>query len=536
MSESTSSLKKGIQKGNTTSLTKTPIVRIGLKEKRDSLEFRTRGSFSIINNEGVAILKNMITPEKWRIKVERQYRAKYAYNILINKFDAYDRAEELTYRLIEKGIGAQITTIGDEFWYEKKVVNDNSQYRVIVDNFETEQEARSFADMNLNNYQTSIIKQKIKEPGALLEVYDFDFEKVTEAENLIRLVPGSDDVITNLYEFQNEQNGQHKTDKFRSFQGALEFRCDDDGRLLIINETPLEKYVESVITSAVPGNLPLDSLKALATTVRSKSIAGLGIQHYNDPFDFCDRDHCSAFYGVKNKSGNITKAVQETLGEVIVKDQNIYDADFNMICGGISEARHTTDLANPYKDVTSFFDSTNDNLYEKFGELDDNKNIRKWIDAEPDVHCNMSGINGSNHFQKYFRWETTFSRKELEDIISEKEARLIGILYDIIPVKRNKAGKLIEMEIIASNVNLILSGQRNIREYLAPQMLNSACFYILKEYDDEGLPYAFIFRGAGRGHGIGLCLAGSVSMAHNGVNYKTILNHYFKETKVRKIY
>ncbi len=536
MSESRSSAITGVQKGNKTSLTKTPIVRIGLKEKKESVEFKLNGKFSVFNNEGVAILKNMITPNKWRIKVEFSYPAKYAFNILLKKYDDYRQAEDLMYELIEKGLGAQITTIGDEFYYDKKVINDNRQYWVIIDGFNKEQEARFFAELNLKNYKTTIIREKIKEPGAVIEIYDFDFEKVAEAENVLRIVPETDNVIANLYDFTNEPDEQQRKAQYRSFQGVLEFRCDDDGKLIIINETPIEKYVESVVAYAVPLDLPRESFKALAMTIRSKSIAGLRIKHHNDPFDLCATAHCNYFVGIKNNSENVTSAIKETVGEVIIKEQNIYDADFNMVCGGVTEQKCTAELAAMNSEMTSAFDSMDGELVDQFGDLSDENNIRKWIDTEPAVYCNLISANGFNQFQKYFRWETTFSRKELEDIISEKENRLIGVLYDIIPIKRNKAGRLVEMEIIASNVNLVLSSEAAIRGYLAPQMLNSSCFYILKEYDEEGLPFAFTFRGAGNGHGVGMCVAGAISMANEGKNYKLILKHYFKETTVKKIY
>ena len=92
------------------------------------------------------------------------------------------------------------------------------------------------------------------------------------------------------------------------------------------------------------------------------------------------------------------------------------------------------------------------------------------------------------------------------------------------------------MEIIASNVNLILKEEMNIRKTLSPTILNSTCFYVDKEIDEDGIPYSFTIRGAGKGCGTGLCQTGAIAMALQKCDYKQILNHYLKGTKIKRIY
>ena len=44
------------------------------------------------------------------------------------------------------------------------------------------------------------------------------------------------------------------------------------------------------------------------------------------------------------------------------------------------------------------------------------------------------------------------------------------------------------------------------------------------------------FRGAGFGHGVGMCQTGAVGMAETGKTYQQILRHYYPNTVLRKLW
>jgi len=47
---------------------------------------------------------------------------------------------------------------------------------------------------------------------------------------------------------------------------------------------------------------------------------------------------------------------------------------------------------------------------------------------------------------------------------------------------------------------------------------------------------AFVFRGGGWGHGVGLCQTGAIGRAEAGQDYRAILRHYFNGAEVARIY
>jgi SpoIID/LytB domain protein len=75
-----------------------------------------------------------------------------------------------------------------------------------------------------------------------------------------------------------------------------------------------------------------------------------------------------------------------------------------------------------------------------------------------------------------------------------------------------------------------------IRRMLSKSHLYSSCFYVKKETDVDGNAVKFILKGAGWGHGVGLCQVGATVMALKGYDYKQILKHYYKNSQLIKLY
>ncbi len=516
-----------------------PILRIGLIEHRDSVEFRLNGRFSVVNAQGISILKDVASSVKWRVKIAHYSPAKYIYHILLGKFPDRYSAQELEYKLIEKGIGNRIKIRGGKLYYNDQVVNDNTQYWVVVDDLNSDQEAQAFAKQRLPEFSYQISKEKIHEPHALFELFDSEFEKLGESENVIRIVPESPEVLTYIYDLIGESDQQTRPVKYRSLSGPLEFRCTDDGRIIIICELPLEKYVESVVALEGKAGLPAEVIQAQAVAVRSKTIASLGIKHHEDTFHLCSGAHCQVFNGLVQTPDTVSKAVEETFGKVLCNDRQVIDANYSLICGGFTEAYHTLHqdgMTDPYPSV---FCGNDKNKNQGDMDLTDHSQIDKWVREAPDVYCNLAILPTSkqvNYLLQHFRWHIYYDRQELEEIISTKVGHAIGTLFDIIPVRRGASGRIFEIEILASNKNILLAGEQKICQTLGNERLPSTCFVVDRQFDEEGFPLSFTFFGAGSGHGVGLCQAGGVAMALQGKKYTEILSHYFKGIEVKKIY
>lgn len=516
-----------------------PILRIGLIENRDFIEFRLNGRFSAFNDQGVSILKDVASTVKWRVKIVQHSMPKYIYNILLGKFLDRQAAQDLEYQLIEKGIGTRIKIRGGKLFYNDRVVNDNTQFWVVIDDLNSEQEALTFAKQRLSDFSYQIIKEKVNEPHAILELFDSEFEKLGEAENVIRIVPESPEVMTFIYDLMSEDEISNRVAKYRSFVGPLEFRSSNDGKIIIVCELPLEKYVESVTSLLVKPEFPLAAVQAQAIAIRSKTIASLGIKHVEDTFHLCSSTHCQFFNGLVQSSEIVTKAIRGTMGMVLKNGRQVIDANYSLICGGHTESYHTLNeegFGDPYPPI---YDGPNDLQIIQNLDLATDENLNKWVQDTPDVFCNLLKVesgNHLNHIRKQFRWQISYERQELEEILSTKTGYNIGVLYDIIPIRRGTSGRILEIEVLASNQNIVLNNEQTICQTFANDRLPSSCFGIERQFDDNGFPIQFIFYGAGSGHGVGYCQAGGIAMAFQGKSHHEILSHYFKGIDLKKIY
>lgn len=517
-----------------------PILRIGLMENRDSVEFKATGRFSVLNDQGVPILNEVASPVKWRVKITPKQPAKYVYNILLGKFMKRHEAHELEYQLIERGIGTRIKSLGGKLYYGDRVVNENAQCWVVVDGLPSEEDAQKFARERLNNFTYRIEREKIHEPLAKLELFDSEFEKLGETENVIRIVPESPNVFTYVYDTGNECDFQHSASRHRMFLGPIEFRSTNEGKILIVCEMPLEKYIESVVALEVKPEYPIELIKAQAITVRSRTIASLGVKHSDDMFHLCAGAHCQVFTGIRELPEDFLKAVQQTMGIVLRNDQGVIDANSTLVCGGHTEAPHNIMEEGNLDPFPAIFDGANARHVDAPLDLTLEENLRQWVREEPDVYCNLSNVHDANNqfqsLRSHFRWRVSHDRNELAQIINSATGNDIGDLFDIVPVQYGVSGRIFELEILASNKNMVLKGEHNIRKMLSPGGLPSSCFCIESQMDDDGFPISFTFKGAGNGHGVGLCQAGAINMALQGKDHADILSHYFQNVELRKIY
>ncbi len=85
---------------------------------------------------------------------------------------------------------------------------------------------------------------------------------------------------------------------------------------------------------------------------------------------------------------------------------------------------------------------------------------------------------------------------------------------------------------------MVIGKELEIRRTLSTSHLYSSAFIVERHDVDPAtnLPGRFILRGAGWGHGVGLCQIGAAVMGAKGYDYTQILNHYYPGADITKVY
>ncbi len=339
------------------------------------------------------------------------------------------------------------------------------------------------------------------------------------------------------------------------------------GELRAINELDIEDYLHSVISSEMSATSSLEFLKAHAVISRSwllaqqekkQSLAGEKqtyvsafrtetsyIRWYDREdhlhFDVCADDHCQRYQGIQRiTTPSVYQAIQETRGEILTYEGRICDARFSKCCGGISEKFENVWENQPHPYLTSIYDSPS---AERIPDLRQEQEASKWINDRPAAFCNTTDprilkevLNEyDRETEDFFRWEVFYTAGEISALLQEKLGEDFGEIRDLIPVERGASGRLIRLKISGTRKSMVIGKELLIRKVLSPTHLYSSAFLVEKE-EENGQVKGFRLKGAGWGHGVGLCQIGAAVMGARGYTYREILRHYFPGSRLEKKY
>ena len=140
----------------------------------------------------------------------------------------------------------------------------------------------------------------------------------------------------------------------------------------------------------------------------------------------------------------------------------------------------------------------------------------------------------------YFRWSFRFTQAEITKIINQKCNTSFDTITSLKPLKRGVSGRITKLEISGKEneqfQNVQLNSEYEIRDALHPEFLYSSAFIIILDSDDNQIIKSMTLKGAGWGHGVGLCQIGALGMALSNKTSAEILSHYFPLTKIKKMY
>lgn len=350
------------------------------------------------------------------------------------------------------------------------------------------------------------------------------------------------------------------------FRGALNLIIDNEG-ILFINQVDAEEYLTSVISSEMSVTASKELLKAHAVISRSWLLAQVEKNaylaqskkkyqsYYRDNeqlirwydredhihFDVCADDHCQRYQGITRASLPIVEeVVRETRGEVLTDGESICDARFSKCCGGVTEQFEHCWEPIPH----SYLIAVGDNAENELPDLTNEEEADKWIRTSPNAFCNTADKNIlsqilNNYDQEttdFYRWQVTYTQKELSDLLHRKTGMTFGDILDLIPLQRGTSGRIEKLKIVGSRRTFTIGKELEIRRSLSETHLYSSAFVVDKEELQYDVPQRFTFYGAGWGHGVGLCQIGAAVMSTQGYDYKQILSHYFKGAVIEKRY
>lgn len=514
-----------------------PQIRVGLLEGYEKVSFQVNGPFAIEDLKGKTIRPMAASNLRWRVRVEEATPSQFLYSVLVIAFPEKADAMALAESVEKEGTHAYVRSLGGPVEIAGEILRDNTRYRVQVGNFLKREEANDVLPKFTDDYSSRVVRELLQRVTGRLELFDANLEQTWTINDGLRILPADLTVETTIFGVRIGTGFRWEKEEDRSYLGVVEIRLDHEGKLCAISEVPIDVYLRGVVPAEMPAGFPIEALKVQAVAARSEVLAKLHTKHINDSFDVCATVHCQLYAGVTHEDPRTDQAVIETSGKVLMRNDVLLDGVYSAVCGG-----HTEDAslvwASPQPDAPKGVWCCAPGDVEEI-DLTTEDNIRLWILSKPKVYCNIPEKLlpvAPDYTRRHFRWEVTYNHHELEEIIARNTGQDIGTFYDIVPLERGVSGRLMLIEILGSRTNLKIKKEINIRRVLSPTMLESSCFVVDIQQDEEGLPVEITLSGAGWGHGAGMCQVGAASLALQGKTYLQILAHYYPGATVTQCY
>lgn len=389
--------------------------------------------------------------------------------------------------------------------------------------------------------------------------------------------PQSADASFSLSDVTIGVNFHWERKETQTFLGTLHFVVESD-KICAINELPVERYLESVISSEMSATSSLELLKAHAVISRSwllaqmkkrREVAESGnnffsfvkkddrlIRWYDREdhtiFDVCADDHCQRYQGItKETSPHVAEAIRQTKGQILMDGDDICDARFSKCCGGVTEEFQycwedtPKNYLSSVRDIIQGVKSVGSAAPAPLPSLQDEAAAEAWIRSNPPAFCNTTDkkilsqvLNDyDQETADFYRWKVTLTQEKLKQLLDEKLKMNFGDILDLQAEERGKSGRISKLRIVGTEKTFVIGKELEIRHALSDTHLYSSAFVVDRcDIDEKGVPQRFDIIGAGWGHGVGLCQIGAAVMGEEGFDYDAILLHYYQGAEIKKVY
>jgi stage II sporulation protein D len=370
-------------------------------------------------------------------------------------------------------------------------------------------------------------KLPLRQPGVFTELVDRPHGQLeaiggktgvrVKNEGVLWFVPGGDAPLR--VEAAGARGGETVAG---SYAGRVYVTIDRRGSMAVVNAVPENKLLAGLIPAEIFPSAPDEALKAQAVAARGELLSKIGTRHIGDPFRLCSRTHCQVYSGAGHETARTTAAVEATRGEVLFEATGgLADPVYSANCGG-----HTENNENVWPEMPALASLRGHRDAERragdpYAKGITSANVAEFIANPPPAYCGRARLGAGDRF----RWTVTRSKEELQKLLGKYR---LGAIRSIEVLERGVSGRARAVRVTGAMRSQLIRGELRIRQAFGN--LRSSLFVV--EMQGGGAR----FRGAGFGHGVGLCQTGAIGMAEAGKSYREILRHYYPGTTLRKLW
>jgi SpoIID/LytB domain protein len=293
---------------------------------------------------------------------------------------------------------------------------------------------------------------------------------------------------------------------------------DRDGALVVANAVSEDKLLAGLVPAEMYPDAPAEAIAAQAIAARTELLQKIGRRNLTDPFLLCSTQQCQVYAGAGKEDPRTTRAIEATRGMVLLRNGGgMIDVRYSASCGGHGEDNDAIWGGEPDPSLRGKPDATSGGM----SRVTDDS-VGAFLDGGGDAWCNQGRLA-----RPKFRWTEKVSETELTARIATEHPE-VGRVRRLVARQRGVSGRIGVLAIEGDKASAEVSGDLHIRRLLGG--LKSTLFEVTRQGD------SFVFRGAGFGHGVGMCQMGAIGMAAAGRSHAQILAHYYRGSHLHRLY
>jgi stage II sporulation protein D len=309
---------------------------------------------------------------------------------------------------------------------------------------------------------------------------------------------------------------------------------DHDGMLVAANAVGEDKLLAGLVPAEMYPDAPAAALEAQAIAARTELLQKIGRRNLTDPFLLCSSQQCQVYAGAGKEDPRTTRAIEATRGIVLLREGGgLVDIRYSASCGGHGEDNDAIWGGDPDPSLRGRSDGQSGGQRDGqsggqsggqrggMSRITD-ENIEGFLEGGSGAWCNQSRLGKAK-----FRWTETVSVSELTARVAAEYPE-VGRVRRLVARKRGVSGRIGVLAIEGDRGKVEVTGDLHIRRLLGG--LKSTLFEVTRQGD------SFVIRGAGFGHGVGMCQMGAIGMASAGKSHVQILGHYYRGSHLHRLY
>jgi SpoIID/LytB domain protein len=307
------------------------------------------------------------------------------------------------------------------------------------------------------------------------------------------------------------------------YHGRVYVTIDRNGTVAVVNAVPEDRLLAGLVPAEIFPSAPDEALKAQAVAARGELLAKIGLRHAGEPFRLCASTHCQVYPGAGRETPRTTAAVRSTRGEVLFTGdgKDLVDTVYSAACGGHTEHNENVWPDQPARSTLRGHRDGPPAAGDPYTRGVSGEAVGRFIAEPPPSWCGLAKQGGGERF----RWMVTRSPAELRTLLAPLG---VGALSAIEVLERGASGRARLVKVVGDRKAETVRGELRIRQLFGG--LRSSLFIV------DVRDGAATFRGAGFGHGVGMCQTGAVGLAEAGKSYREILSHYYTGSALRKLW